>query len=692
MPQPTFSLTLLAAALACAALAPAQAQAQDAARSTKTVRTITTVKLGSGIDRAGMDKSVRPQDDLYLAMNGTWVKNTQIPPDKAIWGAFIDLRELSDKRVHEIVEGLQAASPAPGSNAQKVNDYFRAYLDEAGIDKAGLAPVEASLEDVDSIKDAGMLAGLMGHWQGVVSMPLNVGGYPDYDDPTVYIAHVQQGGLGLPDRDYYLKADERMAKARTAYVDYLGRLFSLSGDADAAAHAAQVMALETRIATAQWARDRTRDPNLAHNPKTPAELEALGPGFDWPTFEAQSQLQPGRVVNVRQPDYVTALAGLVKSEPLDAWTLYLKARRLDGAATMLPAAFRDASFQFHGVAISGLKEPPPRWQDGVGATNGALGEAVGQLYVARYFPPAYRARMQALVANLMKAYSTSIDNLAWMSPATKVQAHAKLAKYGVKIGYPDVWRDYSALDVRAGDALGNADRAAAFEYHRTIVRIGGKVDRTEWGMTPQTVNAYYNGNKNEIVFPAAILQPPFFNVAADDATNYGAIGAVIGHEISHGFDDKGSQLDGDGRLRNWWTDEDRKAFDEITGRLVAQYSAYEPLDGQHLNGKLTLGENIADLSGLQIAYKAWRMSLGGRKAPVIDGLTGEQRFYYGFAQVWRTKIRDEEALKRIATDPHSPGRFRADGATINADVFHDAFHTKPGDRMWKAPEDRLRLW
>jgi putative endopeptidase len=687
MTHSTFRLTLLAAALAGVTLAPAYAQ--ETAKSARTAKTIASAKLGSGIDRSGMDKSVRPQDDLYLAMNGTWVKITQIPADKAIWGAFIDLRELSDKRVREIVEGLPAARPAPGSNAQKVDDFYRAFLDETAIDKAGLAPVEASLKDLDSVTDAGMLAGLMGHWQGVVATPLQVGANPDLDDPGVYIADFRQGGLGLPDRDYYLKDGERFTKARAAYAAYLGKLFALSGDtdADAAAHAAQVIALETRVATAQWAREQTRDPRLAHNPKTPAELEALAPGFDWNTFEAQAQLQPGRIIVVRQPSYVTALAGLVKSEPLETWKLYLKA-----PAAMLPKPFRDASFQYHDVALSGVSEQQPRWQLGVAQTNGALGEAVGQLYVARYFPPAYRARMQALVANLMKAYSTSIDGLSWMSPATKKEAHAKLAKYGVKIGYPDAWRDYSALEIRAGDALGNSDRAAAFEYRRQVVRVGAKVDRSEWGMTPQTVNAYYNGNKNEIVFPAAILQPPFFNVAADDATNYGAIGAVIGHEISHGFDDKGSQLDGDGRLRNWWTDEDRKAFDEITGRLVAQYSAYEPLDGQHLNGRLTLGENIADLSGLQIAYKAWKMSLGGRKAPVIDGLTGEQRFVYGFAQVWRAKIRDEEQLKRIATDPHSPGRFRADGATINADVFHDAFHTKPGDRMWKAPADRLRLW
>jgi putative endopeptidase len=692
MTPPIFRCAAIAAAVML--VFAAQAQTTTTTVQTTTTKSVAATTLGSGVDRSGMDPSVRPQDDLYLATNGTWVKNTEIPADKSAWGAFYELRDRTDHEVRGLIEALASTHPANGSNAQKVDDFFRAYLDEAAIDKAGLAPVMASLKDVDSIKDTGMLVGLMGHWQGVVRTPLGVDSNPDLDDPGVYIADLRQGGLGLPDRDYYLKADERFAKARTAYSDYLTKLFTLSGDAapDAAAHAAAVIALETKLATVQWPRDKTRDPRLAHNPKTPAQLEALAPGFDWPTFEAQSQLQPGKIIVVRQPDYVTALSGLLKSEPLETWKLYMKAARLDEAAMMLPAAFRDASYRFHDVAIAGVKEQQPRWQLAVARTNGALGEAVGQLYVGKYFPPAYRARMQALVANLLQTYSTSIDGLTWMSPATKKEAHLKLSKYGVKIGYPDVWRDYSALVIKPGDALGNADRADAFEYHRQIVRTGGKVDRGEWGMTPQTINAYYSGNKNEIVFPAAILQPPFFNVAADDAVNYGAIGAVIGHEISHGFDDKGSQLDGDGRLRNWWTDEDRKAFEAVTSRLVAQYEAYSPIPGQHLNGKLTLGENIADLSGLQIAYKAWKLSLHGKPSPVIDGFTGEQRFIYGFAQVWRSKVRDERALQLLTIDPHSPGQFRADGATINADAYHDAFGTKPGDKMWKAPADRLRLW
>ena len=703
MTRHPFRLAVLGAAAALALgaqVAPLPAFAQTT--TTSTVTTTTTAVLmpagtaapvgASGIDRHGMDPKVRPQDDLYLSMNGEWMRDTPMPADKSRWGTFLELRDRTDAQVRTVVEGLHATNPAHGTNAQKVDDFYRAYLDEAAIDKIGLAAIAPSLQDVDSVQDARALVALMGHWQGVVGLPVRVGIDADSVDPTRYIPTYRQAGLGLPDRDYYLKADDRFAKARAAYVAYVTKLFSLSGDADAAAHANQVMALETKIAQVQLPRGASRDPKKTNNPTTPAQLAALAPGVDWATFATQAQLPAGATVVVAQPTYVAALAGLLQSEPLPAWRLYLKARRIDTDALVLPAGFRDASFAFHGAAIEGLKQPLARWQSAIAQMNGALGEAAGQLYVAQYFPPAYRARMQALVANLLKAYSTSIDGLAWMSPETKAEAHKKLSQYTVKIGYPDKWRDYSALEVRAGDALGNADRGAAFRYHRDAVRVGGKVDRSEWGMTPQTVNAYYSENYNEIVFPAAILQPPFFNANADDAVNYGAIGAVIGHEISHGFDDQGSQYDGEGRLRNWWTADDRKAFDAITARLVAQYDGYSPIPGQHLNGKLTLGENIADLSGLQISYKAWQMSLNGQPAPVIDGLTGPQRFFYGFAQVWRGKQRDEQALQLLTTDPHSPGEFRADGAVVNADAFHDAFGTKPGDGMWKAPADRIRLW
>ncbi len=715
MARPSFRAATLAAAAATALAAAGAALAQlpgtvttTTTESTRTttqsatglVRIATTSTTGtttapaprSGIARDTMDTQVRPQDDLFLSMNGLWLRQTEIPADKSAWGNGAQLRDRSDAQVRGIVEALAAKPTTPGSNAQRVADYYRSYIDVAAIDKAGLVPVAASLKEADSLVDAHELVALMGRWQGVAGTPLVVETGPDFMNPGVYAAAYGQGGLGLPDRDYYLKDDPRFAQARTAYVAYLVKLFTLSGDAQPEAHAGPVLALEKRIAEAQWARDQMRDPKKAYNPKTPAELAALAPGVDWATFAAAAQLPAGGTVVIEQPGYVTALAALVEAEPLATWRLYMKARRLDGAAPLLSAGFRDAHFEFHGKTIQGLQQPLPRWQDAMHELNGAMGEAVGQLYVAQYFPPAARARVQALVGNLMKAYSASIDGLAWMSPATKAAAHDKLSKYGTKLGYPDSWRDYSALEVRAGDALGNSDRAGRFEHHRELVRVGRKVDRSEWGMTPQTVNAYYDPSMNEIVFPAAILQPPYFDVNADDAVNYGGIGAVIGHEISHGFDDEGSQFDGEGRLRNWWTDDDRKAFDAITSRLVAQYSAYEPLPGLHVNGELTLGENIADLSGLQIAYKAYKISLGGKPSPVIDGLTGEQRFFYGWAQGWRAKVRDARAQQLLTVDPHSPARLRTDGAAINNDGFHEAFGTRPGDAMYKAPADRIRLW
>jgi len=647
----------------------------------------------SGLDKSGMDAAVRPQDDLFKAMNGTWIQKTDIPADKSAWGTFYQLRELSDQRVKSIIEELASKQQAAGTVDAKIGDYYNSYMDTAAIDAAGtrpLAPFQAQLAAVKNKKD---LVLLMGKWVAFVDAPLNIGVGPDAKDPTVYSAGAGQGGLGLGDRDYYLKTDARFAKARDAYVEYVHKILALDGDKNAVMNAKAVMALETKMARLQWSQEANRDPVKTYNPMTLKELSAKAPGIDWKAYFEAADLPPNPAfVSIAQPDYAWALAKLIKDQPLDVWKAYMRVRLIDATARVLPAGFRDASYQFHDVALNGVKQDKPRWQRGVAALNGAMGEAIGQVYVTKYFPPAYKARMVELVDNLLKTYSTSIDNLTWMSPVTKKEAHAKLAKYGVKIGYPDNWRDYSGLDVKAGDPVGNAVRASQFEYHRQAVRNGGKVDRTEWGMTPQTVNAYYDPTKNEIVFPAAILQPPFFDMKADDAVNYGAIGAVIGHEISHGFDDQGSQFDGDGKLRNWWTASDRKAFDAITSKLDAQYSAYEPLPGVHVKGKLTMGENIADLSGLQIAYKAWQISLDGQPAPVIDGVTGAQRFYYGFAQVWREKDRDEAMLHLVTTNPHSPPQFRADGASINSDGFHEAFATKPGDKMWKAPADRLRLW
>ncbi|MBV8604808.1 MAG: M13 family metallopeptidase [Pelomonas sp.] len=645
-----------------------------------------------GLDSSGYDNAVRVQDDLFQAVNGGWVKKTEIPADKPSYGSFIKLRDLSDERVRTIVDALAATPQQPGSTEQKIADFYKSYTDIAALDKAGLKPMHALLESIAKIKTKADLSAWFGAMQGSADTPIVVGIEPDFKNPDAYGIMTFQGGLGLPDRDYYLKDDERFAKARDAYQAYLTQLGELSGDKHAAETAKAVIAIERQLAEVHWAKVELRDPVKMYNPSTLADLEKSAPGIDWAGYFKAAGLSGVDKLVIGQPNTTTATAKLVADLPLEQWKAYLRLHELDAQADILPKAFRDARFAFRGKALTGATEDKPRWQKGIDEVNDALGEAVGKVYVGRYFPADYKARMQKLVDNLLATYKTSIDGLSWMTPETKAAAQAKLAKYTTKIGYPDKWRDYSKLEVKPGDAVGNRRRAEAFEWARQVARAGKPVDRSEWGMTPQTVNAYYNPLFNEIVFPAAILQPPFFDMAADDAVNYGAIGAVIGHEISHGFDDQGSQFDGDGKLRNWWTDADRKAFDAIGAKLAAQYDAYEPIPGKHVNGKLTMGENIADLSGLQIAYKAYEATLGGKPAPVIGGLTGEQRFFLSFGQIWREKTREERRLQLLTIDPHSPGEFRADGASINADGFHDAFRTQPGDKMWKAPEDRIRLW
>jgi putative endopeptidase len=644
-----------------------------------------------GLDVAGFSRTVGPQQDLFEAVNGEWLKTTQIPADKADYGTFIQLRDRSDERVRGLVEAVAADKEASG-NAKKIGDYYRSYIDEAAIDKAGLEPVKPWFAQIDAVKDKNELAVLMGRLQGMVSLPLPVAVGPDDKDPTTYRAQTWQGGLGMPDRDYYLKDDPRMQKVRDAYQHYIETLLNLAGDAHAKESAQQIYALEKRLAEAQWSRVQNRDPQKIYNPMTVAELMKSAPEFDWPGFFSGASLPPLDHLTVSQPSYVEALTKIVDGTPVATWQAYLRFHLLDAGAQVLPKPFREARFAYRGQAIAGLTQDQPRWQKGVASLNDALGEAVGQLYVQRYFPPAYKARMQELVGNLLDTYRVSIDHLTWMGPQTKKRAQQKLAMYMKKIGYPDKWRDYSKLEVRDGDAFGNEMRAGRFEYERNAVRAGKPVDRTEWGMNPQTVNAYYNPSFNEIVFPAAILEPPFFDMKADDAVNYGAIGAIIGHEISHGFDDQGSQYDGTGKLDNWWTEADRKAFTKLTSQLVAQYNGYQPIPDHHVNGELTLGENIADLSGLQIAFKAYERTLHGKKSPVIGGLTGEQRFFLSWGQAWREKVREQRALQLLTIDPHSPPQFRADGAAVNNDGFEAAFHVKPGDGMWKPANQRIRIW
>ncbi|MEJ6007129.1 M13 family metallopeptidase [Paucibacter sp. AS339] len=647
----------------------------------------------AGLDLPGFDKSVRVQDDLFKAVNGGWIKQTEIPADKSRYGSFELLRDQSDAHVRKLIDELTAKPQARGSNGQKIADFYAAYLDTASIDKLGLAPIQPLLAEIAALKSKAELAAWLGANQTRSHSPVRVFVMADAKNPLVNGVRLVQSGLGMPDRDYYLKQDDaRMAKAREAYRNYLTTLAGQLGDKAPAATAERVMALEQRMAGMHWDKVENRDPVKTYNPMSRGELSAKAPGFDWARFMQSAGLGETTSITVSQPSAISALAQLVDEVPLADWQQYLSLHALNNAAELLPQVLRDAKFAFQGQALTGAKAELPRWQKATAETNAALGEAIGELYVARHFPPAYKARMQTLVNNLLAAYKDSIDKLDWMSAATKAEAQDKLSKYVTKIGYPDNWRDYSKLEVRPGDAYGNSVRAAGFQWARMVAKAGKPVDRAEWWLTPQTVNAYYSPNNNEIVFPAAILQPPFFDMNADDAVNYGAIGAVIGHEISHGFDDKGSQYDGNGVLRNWWTPADRKAFDGIADRLVAQFAAYEPIPGKTLNGRLTLGENIADLSGLQIAYKAYQRSLAGKPAAVIGGHTGAQRFFLGFSQIWREKAREERALQMLTTDPHSPGEFRANGTAINHDGFHQAFDTKPGDKLHKPESERIRIW
>ncbi|MBC7956056.1 MAG: M13 family metallopeptidase [Cytophagales bacterium] len=648
--------------------------------------------VGSGIDRSSFDASVRPQDDLFLAINGQWLKSTPIPPDKSAYGVYQELSDRADARVRAICEELGRVGALQGSVEQKVGSYYRSFVDVAAIDAAGLVPLAPWLAQIDAVTSTTELASLWGRWQGVVATPMSAEVDADPKQPGINRALASQSGLGLPDRDYYLKRDPSFVQARAAYLAYLETLFRLSGDAQAVPHAQAVMALETQLARAQWSKLDSQNALKTYNPMTLPTLARRAPGLDWAAFFRAAAMPQIDRLSMRQPSYARALAKLVQTTPLATWQLYQRARLFDSSATALPQPWREAAFALRGKALRGQEQDMPRWQQATAAIDAALGEAVGQIYVARHFPPEAKLRMQELVTNLFTAYADSINKLTWMTAATKQRARDKLALYMVKIGYPDTWRDYARLEVRDGDAWGNLARAGRFEHERLAVQVGKPVDRGEWGMTPQTVNAYYNPGLNEIVFPAAILDAPFFDLNADDAVNYGATGSTIGHEISHGFDDDGSRYDGSGKLQNWWTPADRKAFDALSARLVAQFNAYEPVPGHKINGRLTLGENIADLSGLEIAYKAWRLSLKGKEPPVIDGLTGDQRFFMGWAISWREKMRDARTVEQLTSDPHAPPAYRANGAVLNLDAFHQTFGTRPGDRLYKPANQRIRIW
>ncbi|WP_371407170.1 peptidase M13 [Kribbella sp. NBC_00662] len=647
--------------------------------------------MTAGIDSSEAAAAVRPQDDLYRFVNGTWLAEHEIPADKAIHGAFHALWDTAEQDVRAIVEKTAAARHPEGSEPRKIADLYTSFMDTETIERLGAEPIADQLALVRDAKDLSGLVSVLGQLelQGVPGV-FHYWVDADAKKSDENIVHLTQGGLSLPDESYY--HDDNFAEIRSAYVAHVAKLLELAGLPDPAGSAARILELETRIADGHWDRVKDRDVQLTYNKLDRAGLEELTPGFDWSTWLAGAGVPESAFaqVVVREPDFLTAAAAALQEVELDRWKEWLSWRIVHSAAPLLSQAFVDENFAFYGKTLTGAPELRERWKRGVGAVEQSLGEALGKLYVAEHFPPSAKARMVDLVQNLVAAYRQRIEALDWMSPETRQRALDKLGTFVPKIGYPDEWKDYSALEVDPADLFGNVRRSVAVETARDLAKLGQPVDRNEWKMTPQTVNAYYNPRMNEIVFPAGILQPPFFDLDADDATNYGAIGAVIGHEIGHGFDDQGSRYDGDGNLNDWWTDEDRAAFEQRTDKLVAQYDALEPAEtpGQKVNGKLTLGENIGDLGGLSIAYVAYELSQAGAEPDEA----GSERFFTAWAHAWATKTRPEEAARRLTIDPHSPPEFRCNAVVKNIDAFHTTYDVQEGDGMWLAPEDRVRIW
>ena len=656
-------------------------------------------QLGSfGVDLSSRDTAVKPGDDFNRYASGHWIDTYQLKDYESSYGSFNELRDRAEDQVHTLIDGLLARKDLlPGSNGQKLRDYYASYMDRAARDAAGITPLQPVLTRIAAIdsKDK-LIAAFANAAIDGSDAPLGLYVGTDRKDPDSYLVGLGVGGLGLPDRDYYLNPDARFVKIREAYVAHIQRMLGFTGvsEADAKPRAEAILALETALAKPQWDRVKLRDRDKTYNVVTFAQLQQQYPGYDWAAqLRVQQMPQPARL-NISTPDVIGPVIDVINATPLATWRDYLSFHAIDGNASLLSTQIDEAAFAFNGKVLNGQKAQREDWKRAValvGSGNG-LGEALGELYVARYFKPQAKAAMDTLVENLRAALRQNIEHIDWMSDATKVEAYRKLSTFRPKIGYPSKWKDYSSVTIQPDDLLGNA--MAMRQYNRADQnrRIGQKTDREEWGMTPQTVNAYYNSTFNEIVFPAAILQPPFFDVNADPAVNYGGIGAVIGHEMGHGFDDQGSKSDADGIQRNWWTDADRARFDARTKALGAQYNSYCPLPGQCVNGGLTMGENLGDLGGLSMAYTAYQLSLKGKPAPVIDGLTGDQRFYLSWAQVWRGKYRDEALLNLIKTNPHSPSMYRANGPLRNIDAWYKAFNVKPGDAMYLPPEQRVRIW
>ncbi|EME16671.1 M13 family metallopeptidase [Rhodococcus triatomae] len=649
----------------------------------------------SGIDLTHLDTGVRAQDDLFVHVNGQWLDNYVIPADRAVDGAFRTLYDQAEIDVRAIITEAADTGSADGSAAQQIGDLYLSFMDADAVESAGLDPIADELAAVDAVADTAELAALLGSLQrtGVGGV---IGNYVDTDakNSARYLVHLTQSGISLPDESYY--REDSYAPIRDAFLTHVEAMLTLAGRPDPSGAARRILDLETAIASGHWDVVKRRDAELSYNLVTLTDLATENAGFDWEEWISGLGGTPESFAElvVRQPSFLTNLTALWTDRPLAEWQEWLAWKVIHARAAYLTEALVAENFAFYGKTLSGTEENRERWKRAVTLVQDLLGEAVGQLYVERHFPPAAKARMQELVANLQEAYRRNITDLEWMGADTRKAALAKLEKFTPKIGYPDRWRDYSGLTISSDDLLGNFRRGYAHEHDRDLAKLGGPVDRDEWFMTPQTVNAYYNPGMNEIVFPAAILQPPFFDADADDAANYGGIGAVIGHEIGHGFDDQGAKYDGDGNMIDWWTDDDRTEFGKRTKALVEQYNEFEPkaLPGHKVNGEFTIGENIGDLGGLSIALEAYRIALEGQDAPELDGLTGLQRVFFGWAQVWRTKARNEEALRRLAVDPHSPPEFRCNGVVRNLDGFHEAFDVQPGDALFLEPEKRVKIW
>lgn len=655
-----------------------------------------------GLDLAGMDRSVAPGDDFFAHANGTWVKRTEIPADRGSFGVGHEVADLTDRRTATLIKAAAASKAPRGSDLRKIGDCYTSFMDEKAIEAKGLSPLQPTFKAIEAIRDRSDLARYLGATLRADVDVLNATNYytanlfglwvaQDLDEPTRYAPFLLQGGLGLPERSYYLDPSEGMAAIRTQYLAHVAAMLKLAGLPDAAARAAAVVALETRMAKVHASREESGDILKGNNHWARADFAKKAPGLDWEVYFTAAGLKQPEVFVVWQPAAFTGLSALAAEVPLDTWKDYLTFHALQHRSRVLPKAVVDQSFSFYGKVLSGASKPRDRWKYGVDQTNQALGEAVGKAYVARYFPPAEKARAQKMVAHLIAAFRARIERLDWMSPATKAKAIAKLTILKVGVGYPDRWRDYRELKIVADDAFGNAERAERFEYARNLRKLGQPIDRTEWVMTPQTVNAVNLPVMNALNFPAAILQPPYFDPKRPMVMDYGSIGAVIGHEISHSFDDSGSLFDATGKLNNWWTPEDLKHFQASAGQLVKQYDAYQPFPGLHINGKQTLGENIADVAGLAAAYDAYRLSLRGKAAPVVQGFSGDQQFFISYAQSWREKTREPLLRQQILTDGHAPAAYRP--ATVrNLDAWYGAFQVKPGQALYLAPADRVKVW